>query len=436
MSSEKLRLWDSTVPIVGRYFGRDYPFETTFTIAKPLVYEKLGLCALSFHSTADHMRGRFGTGAIALWGFALNVALQKGWLDWCPDWGVALMLAIPIMTWAGIGLTHDTVRKYLHRTNRIVAIGVFILVGALIGGAGGGVIYALMRRSPVKPSTDVVVKETAATPAPSSPEVSTLAEEVKQLREAIVQSPSVDHSAKIAVLKAESDRISKKREELTEPEKDTFDLTLKSLEEGRQRYLADKKLQDRQQEITAQRETIETDKANKDAEKALELDEIDFARRSNPILDDAITTFYKMLRQASQGSVETIFTDFPNSDRPSIYGSKMLNDGKIVGGEQIISVGSSKEWEFHLIVAGPPNRRQRSLWGRHLDLEIKAGSATATIKSFPPLPPSNPPQLRLTLSVGRFQEDCLLTEYQKPMERLFHALIKHCYNVAPLTAKP
>jgi hypothetical protein len=101
------------------------------------------------------MRGRFGTGAVALWSFALNVALTKGWLDWCPDWGVALMLAIPIMTWAGIGLTNHTVRNYLHRTNRIVAIAVFILVGALIGGAGGGVIYALLRRSSVKPSTVV-----------------------------------------------------------------------------------------------------------------------------------------------------------------------------------------------------------------------------------------------------------------------------------------
>jgi hypothetical protein len=28
MTSEKLQLWDSTVPIVGRYFGRDYTFET------------------------------------------------------------------------------------------------------------------------------------------------------------------------------------------------------------------------------------------------------------------------------------------------------------------------------------------------------------------------------------------------------------------------
>jgi hypothetical protein len=97
------------------------------------------------------VRGKIITGAIALWGFALNVALAKGWVDWIPNWIVALSLGVPIAVWAYFGLTHDRLRKYLARTNRAMAFFIFILVGIMVGGTAGGVIYKLLTRSVKSP---------------------------------------------------------------------------------------------------------------------------------------------------------------------------------------------------------------------------------------------------------------------------------------------
>src|SRR5262245_2609642 len=93
------------------------------------------------------MRLRIGTIAIALWGLGMNIALQKGALDWVPGWVVALMLAIPICIWAFLGLTHDRFGKFLRKTKPVTALIVFISVGAMLGGAVGGVIHALYKRS-------------------------------------------------------------------------------------------------------------------------------------------------------------------------------------------------------------------------------------------------------------------------------------------------
>lgn len=93
------------------------------------------------------MRGKIGTAAIAIWGFALNWALQKGWFDKVSDWWVILMLCIPIVIWVYFGLTHNRVRNYLKKTRLIMSLTVFVVVGAVIGGTAGGVIHKLLTRS-------------------------------------------------------------------------------------------------------------------------------------------------------------------------------------------------------------------------------------------------------------------------------------------------
>jgi len=97
--------------------------------------------------TFGEMRIRIATIALALWGFALNIALQQGFFDWVPGWAVLLMLAVPICAWVFMGLTHNRIRRYLHQTSPIMAIIVFVAVGAALGGVVGGVVYALWQRS-------------------------------------------------------------------------------------------------------------------------------------------------------------------------------------------------------------------------------------------------------------------------------------------------
>jgi hypothetical protein len=118
-------------------------------------------------ATTALLRGRFGTGAVILWGFGVNVALQKGWLDSIPNWGVAAMLVIPLIVWVWMGLTHDRFRRFLNRTNRNVALTVFISVGALIGGGFGFATYALLMRSQSGPRLQfsVAVKGVLLTPS-------------------------------------------------------------------------------------------------------------------------------------------------------------------------------------------------------------------------------------------------------------------------------
>jgi hypothetical protein len=100
------------------------------------------------------MRGRLGTSAVTLWGVGLNIALQKGWLDWCPNRVVVSMLVVPLAIWGYIGLTHDRVKNYLRRTNRMVAITTSVFVGAIVGALSGGIIYALVARTSRSPSID------------------------------------------------------------------------------------------------------------------------------------------------------------------------------------------------------------------------------------------------------------------------------------------
>jgi hypothetical protein len=83
----------------------------------------------------------------AIGGFGMNMAIQKGLLDWFPNWLVYCALAAPPSAWIFLGLTHDNFRNYVKRTNRRMALTTFVIIGALIGGMIGWGIYALQVRS-------------------------------------------------------------------------------------------------------------------------------------------------------------------------------------------------------------------------------------------------------------------------------------------------
>jgi hypothetical protein len=93
------------------------------------------------------MRKMLGLGATGIWGLAMSVAIQKGWLDSIPDILVLFGLCVPLVTWAYIGLTHDNFKDYVRRTNGRMALAMFIIIGALIGAMIGWGAYGLVNRS-------------------------------------------------------------------------------------------------------------------------------------------------------------------------------------------------------------------------------------------------------------------------------------------------
>lgn len=285
----------------------------------------------------------------------------------------------------------------------------------------------------------------ALKPSPTDQAISDLDDRITKLSNALAQSPLVDRSVQLSILKDEHDRLSKKREELTKQEKETLDtqaLTLQSLEDGKKRYLEAKEVAKQQSELAAQQERIKRENRMKGNEQV----QIDVAKQCGPIIDHAIATLYQMLRQIEKETGEPLSTDFPRPDRPSIYDSTMLREGKIVGGQHIMRVGSNKDWEFQLGASGP-GKSADMISLPDASLVIKAGLAEVIITNGPYMP-SHSATLHLTLWVYPFagarkvgikpsyQEECSLTDYHKPIERVLRQLIQSRYIAAPLKPKP
>jgi hypothetical protein len=301
-----------------------------------------------------------------------------------------------------------------------------------------------VRRPPPVPTE----RAFAAQPPPASKELEDLGKRFDNLTQALARNPSLDADAKLSILKDDYDRLSKKKDELTTQEKQTLDsqaLTLQSLEEGRKKHLEAKELEKQQSDLASQRATLEREEQIKKAEKKREPEELAFAGQYAPVTDYIITTLYQMLRQISVESGEPISTDFPN-DHPSLDSSKIYKDGKIVGGKQVMRVGTSKDWEFELWVAGPPNplEPRGPTDRRRFSASIRAGLACIVIVN----PEIEPPRLRVTLTVDRapgmrsrfdkplYEQDCLLSDCQKIINQALRELIQNRYIATPLNPKP
>ena len=269
-----------------------------------------------------------------------------------------------------------------------------------------------------------------------------LGERIDNLVNTLAQSPSVDPSTQLSILRDEHNRLSEKRDELTKQEKESLKdqaLTLQSLEKGRKQHLEKVQVEKRQQELAQQQAKIEREAAQKKAQEANDLRERQFAEQYVPIVDHTITTLYRLLRDVSKEFSEQVFTDFPN-DHASVYDSRMLSDGKIVDGEHFIRVGSNEEWEFRVRIAGTP-RPDMPVSRRYLGFHIQAGMASVQITN--PRPMTRPPFLLVSLQIQPtpkepkelYKEECSFTDYKKPIERVLIELIKNRYNEAPLKPK-
>ena len=78
------------------------------------------------------MRRNISWGAATLWGLAMTLSVQKGWLDAVPDNAVIALFAIPALAYVYLGLTSDVIRNAI-ASKRIMSLLLFILGFALLG---------------------------------------------------------------------------------------------------------------------------------------------------------------------------------------------------------------------------------------------------------------------------------------------------------------
>lgn len=375
----------------------------------------------------------------------------RNWLD--PNWRHKLTNALIIgSVVASFGVIGTAANSYM--TKASPALYVFLGGGAFIGLLLGGVLYLIVNKG--SPTSEVL--SASASPSPASPSVTAtpaasqqltdLIDEVRRLRSDMAESPNLDPTKRLSILKDEHERLSKRRQELSQQEKESFDnqeLTLESLEEGKQRHLKAIEAEKRQQELATQESQIQRQQA---AQRDEELEKR-FANRYAPIVDYAIVTLHKELSKIAKEPSEQISTDFSEGDRPSVHNSTILKDGKFQKGKHRISVGSHKEWEISII--SPGANTDEPIARRSFDFRISAGRrnpdarstdwySLLTVSSAATPVTTEPVELKV-LCIARhgayshtdlYSESCNESEYQKPIQGAIRALIQDRYNACPL----
>jgi hypothetical protein len=118
------------------------------------------------------------------------------------------------------------------------------------------------------------------------------------------------------------------------------------------------------------------------------------------VIEYSTATLVKMLSDIAAESSETVSSDF----QPDVNGYRctILKDGNVAGGEQIIRIGSSKEWEFHVSVVG------NAYGGVHkdLDFQISAGKSAVYITNERIIAMGNTGQLLVFYRTG--EKSCLV----------------------------
>jgi hypothetical protein len=281
--------------------------------------------------------------------------------------------------------------------------------------------------------------------AARSREIADQGKRIDKLTEAFTRNPSIEADSRLSILKDENERLAKK-EELTKAQKDTLKgqaLNLQSLEEGRKHYADTVELEKRQQDNAAQQRVIE----QQQAARREEAQQKKFATRFAPVFEYAIGTLHEMLSEIAKQSSELISTDFPG-DRPSIYNSTILKDGKFQkGGHHVIRVGSHEEWE--ITITGPS--QDASIDRQFFQFNISAGRrdrlrrstdwySIITVSSDATPVTTEPAKFNVECLERHgaysqkilFSENCAESEYQKAIQGAIGALIQDRYNAFQL----
>jgi hypothetical protein len=120
-------------------------------------------------SFREKARALFFPIAATLAAFAMNIALQKGWVDRVPDGLVGLLFIIAALLWIYWAWTHEGVRKrhYLVYTYPVMSLITLIVTGACIGGILGAFAWWTTHRQEHAQTSPAQPPITEVTPQPS-----------------------------------------------------------------------------------------------------------------------------------------------------------------------------------------------------------------------------------------------------------------------------
>jgi hypothetical protein len=91
-------------------------------------------------------RARILAVAVAVWGFGLALAFQKGWFDFLPDWLVVAVLVIPFLAFMLILSSTKEVKNSTTKVGKMISLGLFLGVGGLVGLGLGFAAYKVATR--------------------------------------------------------------------------------------------------------------------------------------------------------------------------------------------------------------------------------------------------------------------------------------------------
>lgn len=270
-----------------------------------------------------------------------------------------------------------------------------------------------------------------------SGEINALGKRIEKLGDAFTQNAAIDSKIQLDILKDDHDRLAERKNDLSKAERQALEeqaITLESLERGRKRSTEVAELDKRQRENAERQAQIKRDAAAQEEQQLR-------SERILPSCRYAVIKLYEMLRTVANLCDLQIESDF--LEKPSLEGSRLVKDGVLTPGENVIRLGTDKEWEFHVrfLPRRPTSQPGRPDWATdEPTFEIQAGRSRLAIRDYRPsgtMP--RPPGLLTLFEAGpenRHSEQSSFKEYQGAVDRGLKDLIQDRYNVSPLAEAP
>jgi len=110
---------------------------------------------------------------------ALTFSVEKGWFDWVPDWGVAILWIATGWAWIYVLVTRNFVKLWVHTHKWRTAI-TFIIIGVILGGCSGWLLWWSVRRGQTESQIAASFPRSAPSKEPieRTPTAAEIAEEV------------------------------------------------------------------------------------------------------------------------------------------------------------------------------------------------------------------------------------------------------------------
>jgi hypothetical protein len=186
--------------------------------------------------------------------------------------------------------------------------------------------------------------------------------EIRKLTSLLSESKSVEANLRLSLLDIQEQAISAERKSLQMlRELPTSSVTsLETLDRIRDAQLADAALASKQAAIQAEKEKISRETRLKEAEQERRKQEAQSADRWLPLFEYVVRTLHRKLEDLSRETGASLTSDFASS-LPSMHGSRMVKDGVLVKGENMMQLGTSSAWLFRISLEPQAIRSQPAL---------------------------------------------------------------------------